>query len=238
MPPPVTTAALLLLPLLPVHAHAAILCRTSWWSCHEERTIVGTTSGIIAIIIGLAGVPASMLFPLPHHCRRWCRSGGGCTPCGSGVVAALACCKGWWRRQSGKGWRWRPWACMLQGGSGGGDGDLAPPAAARGVGAKEQDSDRKPPPPLRGEPHATTHAAWCKPHDDDHRWWEDAAGDEAAGDEAAGDEAAGDEAAGDEAVAEGTAAGTMGMNGDRAGLATAVWGTCTGTAEAAVLCQS
>ncbi|KAH9029107.1 hypothetical protein EDB84DRAFT_1439408 [Lactarius hengduanensis] len=39
------------------------------------------------------------------------------------------------------------------------------------------DSDRKPPPPLRCEPHATTHAAWCKPHDDDShdddRWHED-----------------------------------------------------------------
>ncbi|KAH9028958.1 hypothetical protein EDB85DRAFT_1892240 [Lactarius pseudohatsudake] len=50
-------------------------------------------------------VPASVLFPPPHHRRCWCRSGGGCAPCGGGVATALACCEGWrWRRT--RAWRW------------------------------------------------------------------------------------------------------------------------------------
>ncbi|KAH9015533.1 hypothetical protein EDB85DRAFT_1898652 [Lactarius pseudohatsudake] len=77
-------------------------------SCHEERTVVGIASGVIAIIIGLASVtvvPASVLSPPPRHRRRWCRSSGGCAPCGGGVAAALARCKGWWRRRT-CAWRW------------------------------------------------------------------------------------------------------------------------------------
>ncbi|KAH9028153.1 hypothetical protein EDB85DRAFT_1972222 [Lactarius pseudohatsudake] len=50
-------------------------------------------------------VPASVLFPPPRHRRRWCRSGGGCAPCGGGVATALARCEGWrWRRT--RAWRW------------------------------------------------------------------------------------------------------------------------------------
>ncbi|KAH9011579.1 hypothetical protein EDB84DRAFT_1445099 [Lactarius hengduanensis] len=49
-------------------------------------------------------VPASVLFP-PRHRRRWCRSGGGCAPCGGGVATALARCEGWWWRRT-RAWRW------------------------------------------------------------------------------------------------------------------------------------
>ncbi|KAH9025024.1 hypothetical protein EDB85DRAFT_1894061 [Lactarius pseudohatsudake] len=116
-------AALLLLPLLPVHAHAAIvfctlLCRTSRWSCHKERTVVGTASGVIAIIVGLAGVPASVLFPLPPV--------GVARHVGVALWRLLRAVRGGGGGGVAMGWRRRPRGCMLQGGGGGGDGDLAP----------------------------------------------------------------------------------------------------------------